>query len=114
MSSEQPASDASNGYDGGAPERREITIRRAPKFVPFLVVGGLLGLIAAFIITFAVPENPDFTRGSVLGFFAVLLALPGVLIGALAALLFDFISVRRAKRATVESTGDDADGGVAP
>lgn len=100
MSSDQPES----------VERREITIRRAPRFVPFLIVGGLLGIAAAFIITYAAPENRDFTRESVLGYFAVLMAVPGVGLGALVALLLDFLSVRRRQRGFLEQLEDEKHG----
>lgn len=89
------------------PERRNITIRRAPKVIPFLVIGALLGLIGAGIIAFTGPEGSDFSRGTVLGFFSVLLLFPGLLLGALAALLFDWISVRRSRNAVVESTEEE-------
>ncbi|WP_051441644.1 hypothetical protein, partial [Arthrobacter sp. H14] len=89
------------------PERRNVTIRRAPKVIPFLVIGALLGLIGAGIIAFTGPEGTEFSRGTVLGFFSVLLLIPGLLLGALAALLFDWISVRRSRTAVVESTGEE-------
>lgn len=89
------------------PERRNVTIRRAPKVIPFLVIGALLGLIGAGIIAFTGPEGSEFSRGTVLGFFSVLLLIPGLLLGALAALLFDWISVRRSRAAVVESTGEE-------
>lgn len=97
MSPEQPES----------AERPEVTVRRAPKFVPFLIAGGLLGIAAAFIITYAAPENPTFTRESVLGYFAVLMAVPGVGLGALTALLLDFLSVRRRQRGFLERLEDE-------
>lgn len=97
MSSQQP------------PERRQVTIRRAPKFAPFMGLGALIGFIAALVIAYTGPADPTLTRESVLGFFTVVLALPGLLLGGLVVLLLDWLSVRRMKQATAERTDDDAD-----
>ncbi|WP_211236574.1 hypothetical protein [Arthrobacter castelli] len=91
-----------------APERRPVTIRRAPKIIPFLVLGALLALIAAGIIAFTGPEGDQFSRGTVLGFFSALLLIPGLLLGAAVALLLDWISVRRSRQALAERTGSEA------
>ena len=96
MSSQQP------------PERRQVTVRRAPKFAPFMGLGALIGFIAALIVAYTGPADPTLTRESVLGFFTVVFAIPGLLIGALVALLLDRRSVRRMKQATAERTDDDA------
>jgi hypothetical protein len=95
MSSEKP------------PQRRQVTIRRAPKFAPFMGLGALIGFVAALIVAYTGPADPTLTRESVLGFFTVVFAIPGLLIGGLVALLLDRISVRRMKQATAERTNDD-------
>ncbi|WP_299167276.1 hypothetical protein [uncultured Arthrobacter sp.] len=95
MSSQQP------------PERRQVTVRRAPKFGPFMGLGALIGFIAALIVAYTGPADPTLTRESVLGFFTVVFAIPGLLIGALVVLLLDRISVRRMKQATAERTDDE-------
>jgi hypothetical protein len=92
---------------GHAPARRMVTVRRAPRFVPIMVAGAVLGFLAAVVIAYTGPEDPTLTRGSVLGFFTMLLALPGLLLGGLAALVLDRISVRRASRAVAEPLDDD-------
>ncbi|MBB6405196.1 hypothetical protein [Arthrobacter sp. AZCC_0090] len=98
---------AQNGtaHDGG-PERRGITVRRAPKFVPFLALGGVAGIIAAAFVAYGLPGDASFDRGAVFGFFLVAFAAGGVLLGAVAALVLDKVSVRRAQRAVVESVPD--------
>lgn len=70
-------------------------------------LGAVIGFIAALIVAYTGPGDPTLTRESVLGFFTVVFAIPGLLIGALVALLLDWISVRRARRATAERTHDD-------
>ena len=103
------------------PERREITVRRAPKYVPFLIVGGLLGFAAAAVIAFALPGDVSYDRGTVYGFFMVPCAAGGVILGAVTALVLDRASVRRSRRGVVEAVpdaageaGDDNGGNAGP
>ena len=92
------------------PERREVSVRRAPKYVPFLILGGLVGVAVAAIIAYALPGDEGYDASSVFGFFMILCAAGGVILGALTALILDRMSVRRAERAVVESAPDaDAD-----
>jgi hypothetical protein len=95
--------------DPGAatPAYREVTVRRAPKFIPFMAVGAILGFLAALVIAYTGAEDPTLTRESVLGFFTVVLALPGLLLAALLVLIFDRRSVKRAERARAERTPDE-------
>ncbi len=107
-----PARNAAAG--NGTPERRGITVRRAPKFVPFMGLGGVLGIIVAAFVAYGIPGDESFDTGAVFGFFLVSFAAGGVLLGAIAALVLDKVSVRRSRRAVVESvpdgTEDDAEG----
>jgi hypothetical protein len=93
-----------------APERRQITVRRAPKYVPFLILGGLLGVAAAAVISYGLPAHESYDPNTVFGFFMVLCSAGGVLLGAVAALLLDRLSVRRAEHAVVESVPDTETG----
>jgi hypothetical protein len=95
------------------PERRAVTVRRAPKYVPFLVAGGLLGVVAAAIIAYAPPADEGYNANTVFGFFLTFCIAGGAGLGAVVALLLDRRSVRRAERAVVESVPDsvpDTDG----
>ncbi|WP_411374546.1 hypothetical protein ACLH0K_16100 [Arthrobacter sp. MPF02] len=87
-------------------ERREITVRRAPKYVPFLVLGALVGIAAAAMVAYALPGSESFDRGAVFGFFMVMLAGAGAILGAVLALILDRRSVKRRQRAVVESVPD--------
>ncbi|MEW1823525.1 hypothetical protein AB0323_22405 [Arthrobacter sp. NPDC080031] len=114
QSGTSPNSTAHNARSGdGAPERRGITVRRAPKFVPFMGLGGVLGIIVAAFVAYGIPGDESFDAGAVFGFFLVTFAAGGVLLGAIAALVLDKVSVRRSRRAVVESvpnpTGDEAE-----
>ena len=106
-----PAPDTSTpGTHGGqkdGPHRREVTVRRAPRFAPFMGLGVLLGVIIAAIVAYTGPGDATLTRESIFGFFAMVFAIPGLLLGALLVLVLDRISVRRTRRAVAQRTYDD-------
>ncbi|WP_353710325.1 hypothetical protein [Arthrobacter sp. K5] len=104
MSSDQPTPERGQTPERGEiPEQRQITVRRAPKYVPFLILGGLVGFAAAAVIAYALPGDASYDRGAVYGFFMVPCAAAGVILGAIAALVLDRASVRRARRGVVEA-----------
>ncbi|MHA7261726.1 hypothetical protein ACX80W_00840 [Arthrobacter sp. TMN-37] len=105
MSSDTPPSASPSG---GPAKRREVSVRRAPRFAPFMLIGAVAGFTAALIIAYTSPPDPTLTRESVLGFFTVVLALPGLLLGALVVLVLDRRSVRRARRFQAQLLDDDA------
>jgi hypothetical protein len=111
MSSEQPPTPAG---PGPVPRgRREVVVRRAPKFVPFMAAGVVLGVVVAAVTALAGPESAEFTRGAVFGFFAVLFGLAGLLAGAVAALVLDRVGVKRAEHLFAEETGAAEETGTA-
>ena len=87
-------------------ERREVTVRRAPKSVPFLILGGLVGAAVAAVVAYGLPGDESFDRGSVFGFFLVMFGAGGAILGAVTALLLDRRSVKRQQRAIVEAVPD--------
>ncbi len=91
------------------PHRRQITVRRAPKFGIFLALGALLAFVVALILALSSPESAEHSRTAVIGFFTVILILPGVAVGAVVWLILDRISVRRSREATVESIDEAPD-----
>lgn len=91
------------------PSQRQITVRRAPKFVPFLITGGLLGAIAAIIFGSGGDLPDGYTNQSAFGYFLVLFVAAGVLVGGVAVLVVDRLSVKRARRATVEELPEGAE-----
>ncbi len=78
-----------------------------------MVAGALVGVVVAGILTLISPSVEKFDPGSIFGFFAVLLMLPGLGMGAAAALVIDRRSVKRAGTAVVESVPDDEHGAAA-
>jgi hypothetical protein len=96
-------------------ERREVSVRRAPRYVPFLVLGGLVGVAAAAVVAYGLPGDPSFDRGSVFGFFLVMFGAAGAILGAVVALILDRLSVKRSKVAVVEAVPEsEPDDGVQP
>ncbi|MBT2512622.1 hypothetical protein [Arthrobacter sp. ISL-30] len=76
--------------------------------MPFMVLGGLVGIIVAAVVAYGLPGDPSFDANSVFGFFLVAFGAGGVILGAIVALVLDRLSVRRAERAVVESVPDNA------
>ncbi|MGK9149078.1 hypothetical protein KXS11_15710 [Plantibacter flavus] len=102
---EAPDTEIATVYSSGT-----VSVRRSPRYWRFLVIGVVVGIIAALVLTFAFPANPDFSLTQVFGF---LLLVCGVVFGALAlwiGLLIDRSMTKRMKvvaadRVDVHSAG---------
>ncbi|GLB69363.1 hypothetical protein [Arthrobacter mangrovi] len=90
----------------GSGQPREVSVRRAPKFAPFMGAGIVLGIIVAAVSAYTGPESAEFTRGATFGFLAVLFGIVGMLAGALVVLVVDRISVRRSRKMLAVETED--------
>lgn len=80
----------------------EVAIRRAPRLGVFLVVGGMLGLLATLILTSLFPVDPAVGFAATFGYFALFGIPGGVLMGAVVGILFDALSLRRIRSVRVE------------
>ncbi|MEO6941922.1 MAG: hypothetical protein ABI238_00595 [Terrimesophilobacter sp.] len=80
--------------EAGEEERTTVTIRRAPKFSVFVVVGALIGFLATLILTSMYPSDPAVGFAASLGFFCLFGIPTGGFLGAIVAILLD----RRASR----------------
>lgn len=78
-----------------APERAQLTVRKAPSLPAFAVTGLLIGLVVAFVVTAVGPENPNYTFAAVLGVMAVIFGTLCTAIAIGLALLLDRRSIRR-------------------
>lgn len=110
MSSQESPGTPGNSPEQAPAERRGITVRRAPRYVPFLILGALAGVAAAAFIAFGFPGDGSYDPGSVFGFFMVLFGVCGAALGAITALVLDRRSVRRAQHAVVEAVPEPGDG----
>lgn len=83
-------------------ETDEVTIRRAPKFPAFMILGGALGAVATLIATSLFPVDPAVGFGPLFAYFAIYGVTAGVVVGAVVAIVLDRVSARRAKPVAVE------------
>jgi hypothetical protein len=65
-----------------------------------------VGIVAAAVVAYGLPGSATFDDGAVFGFFMVMFAGGGAVLGAVLALVLDRRSIRRQQRAVVESVPD--------
>ena len=80
-----------------APDRANLTVRRAPSLPAFAITGLLIGLVVAFVVTALGPENPNYTFGAIYGVMAVLFGTLCTATAIVVALILD-------KRSTKHTT----------
>lgn len=78
-----------------------VQIRRAPKYLPFMITGTLLGVILAVILNALIPADQQ-SAEPILGYLVVFIGAVGFGLGSLAALLLDRLF--RAQSKTLEAT----------
>jgi len=73
------------------PDDREqrVSIRRAPKFSVFVVLGAVVGVFVSLVLTASFPIDPSVGFGPTFGYFAIYGFVGGILVGSLVALIFD-------------------------
>ena len=71
------------------------TLHRAPRYTNFMILGAILGVLSALILTVIFPENAEFSQAQVFGFLLLAGVASGVGLGCLLALLLDRIVGRR-------------------
>ena len=81
--------------------KEKVQIRKAPKFLPFLILFAVVGIIVALILNSFISEA-DRTAQPILGYLIAWLAGIGAAFGLMFALVLDFISRKRSK--TLEAT----------
>ncbi len=89
-----------------APEKAQLTVRRAPSLPAFAVTGLILGLLLAFPVTLMGPENPNYDFWSVYGVMAVICGTACTTVFLLLALLLDRISARKTRTFQAVSSQD--------
>lgn len=86
----------------------EVTVRRAPKYPVFLIMGALAGVVVSLIVTSLFPFAEGEGVASTYGYFSLWGLTFGGAIGSLVAIIADRVSLRRAKRVTAERNRVDA------
>lgn len=92
--------------------RTEVSIRRAPRFSAFLVVGALVGLIVTLGLVSLFPVDPAVGFGATFGYFVLYGVPAGALLGAIVAIVLDRSASRRAAtvvagKLSVHAEGDE-------
>ncbi|MET1052722.1 MAG: hypothetical protein ABWX65_08805 [Mycetocola sp.] len=98
--------------DPTAPDsaRRSVRVRRTPKFANFAMLGALLGAVVAFVLTVAIPPDPEYARSrglpefsqlQVFGFLLLICVVIGIAVALTVAILLDRRNDRRSP--TVEA-----------
>jgi uncharacterized protein (DUF58 family) len=78
-------------------------IRRAPKFIPFMLTGVILGGVVAIILSLSISTQDGKTAGFLTQLLVYCLGL-GAALGVLAAVIFDAVAARKSKDVQVSKT----------
>jgi fucose permease len=89
-----------SGNTQGNPDD-SVTIRRAPKFFPFLITGAVVGLLVAAIWFMAAGDSSSKDWASALALLLVVGLGLGGLVGVAAALVIERVLLARAKQSRV-------------
>lgn len=79
----------------------EVSIRRAPRIGVFMVFGAMLGVLVTLVLTSLFEPDPAVGFVATFAYFCLYGIPAGVALGALVALVLDFVSTRRARTVTV-------------
>ena len=88
--------------DPGQTELTEARLRRAPRLPVFLVLGAVLGVILALVLTAVGNVDPKVGFGATFGYLCLWCIPVGLAVGAIVAIIVDQVSRRRARVVTVE------------
>ena len=80
-----------------------VKIRRAPKFIPFMLTGVLLGGIVAIALSLLITTEQGKTAGFITQILVYCLGLGGG-VGLVAAVIFDAVTARRSKDVQVSKS----------
>jgi hypothetical protein len=80
-----------------------VKIRRAPKFIPFMFTGFLLGGVVAIVLSLLITTQEGKTAGFITQMLVYCLGL-GAGLGLFAAVIFDAVTARRLKDVQVSKS----------
>ena len=91
------------------PQHVSATVRRGVNMRAFLVLGIIVGVITAIVLTYAFPEHPEFTQAQVLGFLLVFVtALSAIVFIGIGAII-DLIVGRKRRQIELTRAEESAD-----
>ena len=76
---------------------QRVKIRRVPRFLPFMVTGGIIGVVVALLIGANIPEEQR-TAEPLVTYLVAYIGGIGVVLGIVAALILDRIGLAKAKQ----------------
>jgi hypothetical protein len=79
-------------------ETRDLNLRRAPKYLPFILFGGAAGVIVGLILFFATGQLASKDWASMLGLLIVGPAAIGAGVGVVSASILDGRSVAKSRQ----------------
>jgi hypothetical protein len=85
------------------PERRTVRVRRRPRMGVFLVLGAVVGAIAALVVALSAHPDPAFPTPQVLGFLLLAFVPIGAGLSALVAIVLDALGPTRTAQAERDS-----------
>ncbi|WP_104197435.1 potassium transporter Trk [Cryobacterium sp. M15] len=68
-----------------------MTVHRAPRYRNFMLLGAIVGVLLALILTISFPENNEYDRVQIFGFLLLGGLAVGTTLGAVVALIIDRI-----------------------
>lgn len=77
-----------------------VRVRRSPRYFRFMIVGVVVCVIVAFILTYSFPQGAGYDRNSVFGYLVLVAIALGVALGSLVAIVADRLSARTARTVT--------------
>ncbi|MDJ0339622.1 hypothetical protein [Cryobacterium sp. PH31-O1] len=66
-----------------------VTVHRAPRYRNFMLLGAIVGVLLALILTISFPENDEYDRVQIFGFLLLGGLAIGTTLGAVVALVID-------------------------
>lgn len=86
----------------------EVTVRRAPRYGAFIIVGALVGFVVTLALTSAFPADETVGFLPLFAYFLCYGIPLGVTLAAVAAIVIDRVTARRARTIRVERATTEA------
>ncbi|MBB5642882.1 hypothetical protein [Cryobacterium roopkundense] len=86
-----------------------LSVHRSPRYKNFMILGAVVGVVSALVLTVAFPDSADFNKAQIFGFLLLACLAAGVLLGSIVALVLDRAIGRRSHRVVADRlTRDDS------